>query len=436
MKNLKVLAVCAVVLAIMAPAVAALTLPNLLSAPLTEASNVNLVVYQIGLTHVTMTFPVEFVDSKATIILPSSAILQTLRITGVDIVAMTLKQIVPQQLLLKGDSIIVHTQSANFQGTYEGTQDNYLILMADGKSTLVEIDAITAVEVSRAVVPQTQTDGLTLIIEADVTGSKTLNISFLSRSTSWEPSHLLDLMTGQLQTWATVSSGQNWTGASLTLVVGQPHIVYAGMIPIGKDERTFAAMSSSSSPLGEYHAYKYDKPFTITAGDVAMIRLLAGTVEVEKEYFWSDGYSDPVEFANVTNTLDQPIPEGIVQFYRAGEWVGNDWTPYIAVASNAKLTVGYAHDLKVLQKTTNIEHLASSDRITIQVRTTNYKTEAISITIQQYLPYRATLESSDPPSIQEGSILTWKLSIGPGESKLITYTYSIPIEKNITYSSP
>ena len=49
--------------------------------------------------------------------------------------------------------------------------------------------------------------------------------------------------------------------------------------------------------------------------------------------------------------------------------------------------VAYAHDLKVEQKTVRIEHLSGFDKVTVQVTATNYKAEAISIAIQQTIPY-------------------------------------------------
>jgi len=439
MKKYKILAICALAVAIVIPTIAiGLMAPNFIGATQEEASHIELVVYQIGISHVMMTIPVDFVDSKATIMLPSSAILQTLRISGVDVIAMRLRQTAPQQLLVKGDSIVVHTESATYQGTFEGIQENYLVITQEGKSTMIGLGAVTAIEVSRAVAIPTMENAITLEITADVSGPYELNVSFLSRGTSWEPSHFLDLLSGRLQTWAMVSSSDNWSSASLTLVVGQPHIVFGGSVPIKYTDEIFTGRSSefTMTGLGEYHAYRYARPFTISSGDTAMILLLSGTVDVKRHYFWAgynyySGDSTPIEYANVTNVLDDPIPAGLIQFYRGSEWVGNDRTPYIAVDSTAKLMVAYAHDLKVEQKTVRIEHLSGFDRVTVQVTATNYKTEAISIAIQQTIPYEATLESSDPQPIQEGQVLTWTLELGSGERELITYTYSIPVRNGI-----
>jgi hypothetical protein len=437
MKRVKILAICALAVAIILPTIAiGLMTPNFMGASQEDASHVELVVYQIGISHVVMTIPVDFVNSKATILLPSSAILQTLRVSGVDVISMRLRQTAPQQLLVKGDSIIVHTQSGTYQGTFEGIQENYIVITQEGKSTLIGLGAVTAIEVSRAVAIPTMENAITLEITADVSGPQTLNVSFLSRGTSWEPSHFLDLLSGNIQTWATVSSSDNWSSVSLTLVVGQPHIVFEGSVPIKYTDEAISARSNdfTVTGLGEYHAYRYARPFTISSGDTAMILLLSGTVDVKRYYFWAgsdySGDSTPIEYANVTNVLDEPIPEGLIQFYRGSEWVGNDMTPYIAVNSTAKLMVAYAHDLKIEQKTVNIEHLSGLDKVTVQVKAMNYKAEGISITIQQTIPYQATLESSDPQPIQEGQVLTWTVALESGGQALLTYTYSIPVQKS------
>lgn len=414
-------------------AVIALNLPNFAYNSERESGHISLVVYQIGLSHVTMTVPVVFSDSMATISIPSSAIPQTIRVMGVEVESMRLRQNVPQSLLVKGDSVVVHTQSASYIGTYEGIRDNYLVILQEGKSALVDLSAITAIEVSRAVAMEAQYGTITLEIKANVSGPQTLNVSFLSRATSWKPSHFLDLEDGKIQTWAIVESSENWTDVSLTLVVGQPHIVFEG--PIYAYDGAAFAKSREFSVMGleEYHAYKYGKPFTISSGETAMVLLLSGTLKVEEEYFWAGDYyqssSTPVEYVNITNTMDEPIPEGSIQFYRGNEWVGNDLVPYVAVNSTAKMMVAYAHDLKVEQKTVKIEHLSGVDKVTVQVKVTSYKEEGISITIQQTIPYRATLELANPTPRQEGQVLTWTESLGPGEYEIITYTYSIPVEK-------
>lgn len=226
----------------------------------------------------------------------------------------------------------------------------------------------------------------------------------------------------------------------MTLIVGQPHVVFEGPITPSYVSGAIATKSNDFSMTGleDYYAYKYDRPFAITSGDTSVILLLSGTVSVEKEYFWAgDTYSSatttPIEYVNITNTLNEPIPEGLIQFYRGNEWIGNDRMPYVAVNSTAKLMVAYAHDLKVEQKTVKIEHLSGIDKITIEVKATNYKTEGTSITIQETIPYQSTLELADPKPKQEGQILTWTLTLESGEQKLITYTYSIPVVKATTY---
>ncbi|MGQ9513448.1 MAG: hypothetical protein ACUVTL_00065 [Thermoproteota archaeon] len=435
MKKSNLIGACAFVVVLFPTMVIALNLSNLRSSSRQEPSQINLVVYQIGLSHVTMKIPVEFVDFRATITLPSSAIPQTLRITGVDIKSMKLRQKVPQQLLIKGDVIVVHTQSETYEGTYEGVQEGYLVINQEGRSTLISLSSITAIEVSRAVATATQENGITLEIDAEISGSYTINVSFLSRATSWSPSHFLDLEEGKIQTWAMIASSENWTGATLTLIVGQPHIVFEGPI-YANNEGIFSAKSNEFrvTNLEEYYAYKYERPFLISSGETTMIPLLSGTLGIEKEYFWAGDYysssSTPVEYVNITNTLEEPIPEGPIQFYRGNEWIGNDRIPYVAVNSTVKLMVAYAHDLKVEQKMIKIEHLSGIDKITIQVKATNYKAERASITIKQTIPYKATLDVADPKPKQEGQILTWTVSLDPGESKFITYTYSMPVERS------
>ena len=59
---------------------------------------------------------------------------------------------------------------------------------------------------------------------------------------------------------------------------------------------------------------------------------------------------------------------------------------------------------------------------------TNPKKETISIEIVRNLPYRANLTFSDPKPEVDGSILTWRLDLKSGETKVLRYGYEELLE--------
>jgi len=408
----------------------------------------SLTIYQIGLSYVVTQVEATFAGGKGSIILPASMIPQTLRIVDPDPVAMTLKGRIPEQLLLvKGDNITVHTATATYSGTYEGVKDGYLVLGLSGASILVKLEAITSIEVERAVLVEAPVEGVRVEIEAVVSdGPHNVTATFLTRGTSWQANHLLDVDSGSIRTWASVTSYENWTDARLSLVVGQPHIVFEGPIRYAFDESKTQAGAPAPiewtvSGLGEYHEFQLSRPISLAAGGTTMLLLLNGSVGVEREYFWSSSQpyyygvippvseSPVVEYVNVTNTLSQPLPKGLAQLYREQKWVGNDWMPYIAVDANAKMTVGLALDVEVKHEVTNIQHLVSSDRVTVQLTALNHKKEDIVLVLQQTIPYDATLIQADPKPQQLGQVLTWNVAVPRGQSTFVTYTYEVPVRK-------
>jgi len=411
-----------------------------------ESEGTSLTIYQIGLSYVFTRFEATFTEGKATLVLPASVIPQTLRVLDPDPIALTFKARDPEpQLLVKGDNITVHTATATYSGSFEGIKDGYLVLLRGGASVLIKLEAITSIELERAVPVGVAVDAVRVEVEAVVPdGPYNVTATFLTRGTSWQASHLLDVDTGNLRTWASVTSYENWTNANLSLVVGQPHVVFEGPLKYAFEDNRMGAgapIEWTVSGLGEYHEFTLGRAISLTAGDTTMLLLLNGTVAVEKEYLWSGsqqyygggvpkGSESPVvEYINVTNKLSQPLPRGLAQFYREKKWVGNDWMPYVAVEANAKMTVGLALDVEVKPQVLSIEHLASTDRVTVRLTAFNHKRTDIYLVVQQTIPYEATLVQADPKPQQLGQVLTWSLPVPQGQSAVITYTYDVPVRK-------
>jgi len=387
----------------------------------------SLTVYQAGVAYVVQGLSPRFSQGVATLTLPGSAILETLRFEGVNVSSIRVRG-ARTGLLMKGDELTVRTESAMYRGIYEETLNGFLALRIGNTSVLIDTRSIVAIEVGRLV--QAPSGNVTVeLVAKGVDGVKDLNASYLARGITWSPSHFLQLGTAELESWAAVQSSGEWSNVTLTLVSGEPHIAFIGPVTLDRFGGAPVELARVSFSLGEYHAYRFTEPVTLEAGGRTVLPLLSGTVRVSEEYFWAGG---PVAwYANVTNALSEPLATGVINFYSGREWVGSDSLSYTPSGGSSRLTVGNARDVVVSEKTIKIEHLTDVDRVTLQVTASNYKTETINLTLQRWIPYQATLVSADPAPAQEGQTLTWRITLSPGGIRAITYTYQMPAPKPV-----
>ncbi len=120
-------------------------------------------------------------------------------------------------------------------------------------------------------------------------------------------------------------------------------------------------------------------------------------------------------------------PAGKVAVYRDGLLVGEDgieWTPR---GRKAKITVGAAPDIDVKKLTTS---KVREDRSccdydhSVVLLLKNYKDEAVTVSLLDGFPQQAKdLEASVAYQEQPGNLMTWNVTLAPGEKREIAYTY-------------
>jgi len=393
---------------------------------ITESSSYadTVTIYQNGFTFVTYakTVGIQGETSVIQLYLPAGALIETLRVEGINILEIRFGE-KSHPLLEKGDVITVHTEDRTYTGKFI-SWDGWLLLEVNNGTIMITPEKITAIELQEVV----QVQGLQSLVEIltdSAAGEYTLKVSYLMRGPGWKPTYLLELDAARLEYWILVENPADWSNVTLTVVSGGPHVVYRGLfVPNGNvyyAEKMAAAPDWSEAQVEEYHEYTLDRKITFQSGVTVKLPLLEGIVDLRQEYFWSA--ENVVDRYHVSNLLSEPLSAGIIEVYRGSKWVGEDLLAYTPAKANSTVIVGYAFDIKVAVETVKEVYTAERDVIGKQITVRNYKESSISILIEQTLPYRANLVSSDPEATVKGSTLTWTINVDASGSATIYYEY-------------
>jgi len=383
-------------------------------------------IYQNGFTFVTYRKTVEIQNETELIqfYFPAGALTETLRVQGISILEIRFSQ-ETHPLVEKGDIITVYTEQETYTGAYI-SWDRWLLIQIDNKTVQIPPERITAIELNKVVEiqgPQTLVEVLT---DAEP-GEYTIEVSYLIRGPAWRPVYHLDLNTSHLECWAVIENVENWGNVTLTLVSGGPHVVYRSLVPRAFLDAQYNTESMSASQewtptqMDEYHEYTLDRKVNFQRGTTTKLPLFEGTVKLRQEYFWSG--AEVVNRYHINNTLSEPLATGIIEIYRNNIWRGEDQLKYTPVKGQSTVIVNYAYDIKVQRETVKEVHEYNRDIWGIRITIRNFKDSDILIVVQQSLPYRSNLLSSNPEATVKGSTLTWTIEVDDGETSTIYYEY-------------
>jgi len=417
-----------------------LVLPS--SLPQVEPSPFNgaaITMYQVNVGHIVVNLTASFQGGIARVEIPVSAIPYSLRVTDSRI---TTWRILSQQsappLLQAGDSITVRTQSTSYTGKYTGVSEGYLVLEVNGESVLVKIDSIVSIEL-RKLAPLAGGSGrMTLVLEGNLSGVQTVTVSFLARGMGWLATSGLDLSNDALTTEAFIWSSDNWTDASVKLVVGEPTIVFGGDV-IRADLAAGASVAKTGSTnvemTGPYYAFALPGKTDLNSGEQLAVQLQSGEVRVVQFNLWQSydpRYVSSTEQSaelsvNVTNILRTPIPWGYFNLYEGTAWIGSTSTAYIPVSATRTLSAGPSHDIGVISEIISSETTADVMLYTVQITARNYGQKIALVVLKQSLPTPSEITAWSGQPAEAGTTLTWTISMEPGDVRSFTFTFEVPL---------
>lgn len=405
-----------------------------------QFSGAAVTIYQVNVAHVVVNVTATFQNGQARIEIPASAIVGTLRISDSRITSwrVVTGQSVPPLLQL-GDSVVVRTQSTSYSGRYLGQSEGYLVLEVNGETALVKVDAIVSIEIRRLVSPTRPTGRTAILLEGNLTGPQTVTVAFLARGMGWLAMSDLDLSSSALSTRAYIWSSDNWTDASVRLVVGEPKIeLGAELVRADYAGSSYAVKTPGSLSVemtGPYYVFALPGRVNLNSAEQLVLRLLGGGVQVVQFHQWQSfdpRYTSSVEQSaelsvNITNVLGMPVPWGYLSFYDGNDWLGSTSNSYVPVGATRTLSAGPSRDIGVLSEVLSTERTTDVMRYNVRITVRNYGSRSALVVLKQWLPTESEVKAWSGQPTQTPTCLTWTLVMEAGDVRYFTFTFEVPL---------
>lgn len=356
-------------------------------------------------------------------------------------------------LLQPGDRLAVHlVDGARFDGTLLRDDGGTLHLATSEGTTMIPRDKVLAIQMVGGAGGNATGPGM-VELEARVqapTGAQVVRVSYLAQGAGWTPSYRLDLDTGRLSLFATLTGLPGWDDVTLDLVSGTPHLAPGGgpPVPFAAEARALSvdaarAGFSPSEPLGSLHRFSYDGPVSLPAGEQVRLRVVEGPVSLsaprhEAQAFVAPGSwgeaSRPVpvrERIELTNTLNETLPDGILLAYRNGTWVGEDRLAATPPGARANMTLALVEDVtaRLVRESASLDNASARETYALHIE--NRADAAVSVRASLAFPTeRSSLVAAEPePDERLGGEVSWRDELGPGASASYRITLEAPRER-------
>jgi hypothetical protein len=354
-----------------------------------------------------------------------------------------------------GTAVSALTKNGWENGTLSWFSSDRLGIEAGGKLTILRFEDVEELEAPVAKykkdVEVNETERGLRIDELSTAGSHNMVMSYIVPKVGWSADYNYyissdtDTGSGALQAWASVSNnaGEDWKNATLKVVVGYPHMLsYISQVVRKAAESAYAPTPANtggstlpsfvSSLFSEYYVYTLTYPVTLRDGETRSLALFDNTVNFRKEYIWDTAWERPHKVYAINNSLDQSWAPGTARIYLAGDFLGEDSIQYTAKGKEAEVTVAEVPDVIVKKhvNSTTAEEYRNSRTTTYKVslEIENRRDEETALTVRDWMNSGdvVTLTASNPLGERnEQNKLEWKIMLEKGESKTISYEYTV-----------
>lgn len=365
-----------------------------------------------------------------------------------------------------GNNVSLSTESFGVEGTLDKILQEKIAVISQPEITYGEL---TTEQTSNFFLPINKITSMSLQITPEILGSdelekalnqkyvlvkenilnsqRDLKLKYFVNNSGWNPSYQLFLNeegdNAELRYFANAHNGtdEDWDNASLQIISGNPvtksfftprrsydYETYKA-VPLAVSEEAGAVMDGqfNSAEAGDLHVYSLQRTVDIPKQSSAMIPILEDEVPIEKEYKWNANYYSDVEsHITIVNSSDEPLASGWVSVYSDEDYIGGNNLPWTQTDANNSIKVGTAVDIeaeKTLETDTGRMPESTTTNYNGELYLKNHKSEAVEVTVTDYLPSDAeNVQSNFPYEEKEGNF-EWKITLNPDEEKTITYSY-------------
>lgn len=338
------------------------------------------------------------------------------------------------------------------------------LLLANNGSPIFKIaNDITFNHPGRVIFPEVPADliaspTLLWLLEAEETGRRRVEASYLTGGISWKADYILTLNKegnlADIAGWVTIDnrSGATYRDARLKLVAGDVNRVREEQ-PRGRLQFNKAAMAEMAAApqfkeegLFEYHLYALQRASTIKDNQTKQIRLLSAekvpvhrelVVKTDQTWYGSPQGSDDlkhkvgvfVEFDNRKSAgIGIPLPKGTIRVYQpdsdgGAQFIGEDTIDHTPQDEKVRVKTGDAFDLTATRKQTDWKKLANDTyEAEWEIVIRNHKQEDVTVKVQEPMTGEWQVIQSSHPAVRR-DVQTAEFSLPVKQESKTTLVY-------------
>lgn len=389
--------------------------------------------------------------------LPTTTVFESIRLEGEGVqVKETRSSLSDRPFAQPGDDVVLHIDGgATFTGVLLSLEDGtFLVDQGEGHGTaVVAAGQVKAIEVKgRTVRPEGPgTTNVDFVVDS-AAGNHTVKLSYLAQGPGWTPSYQLDVGTGRITFFATVTGVADWSDVGLDIVAGSPRVVaqarfqaaslsfdritLGGAGGAGNAGDGYSDAFEPSTALGDLHKYHYPARMSFQRGETVRLAVLTGSVEVQRHYYRLEGAGgmervQAFETYQVRNTLSEPLASGVVRMYLGDEWVGADTMQDVGRGESTNVTSASSGEVK--GEVVTVEHHStgygsgSSEDWTYRFTVKNHRQgdgASIDVHAEFRLDYYQTVTLDRHPDAVTDQKAVWDFQLpGGGASQSFTVHY-------------
>ena len=285
--------------------------------------------------------------------------------------------------------------------------------------------------------------GVTLKLESDRAGSRTLTSRYLVGDVTWEASYALSLTPdekrGRLEGWFVVDnrSGADFTPSRLRLLAGTLRVASAPPVPmVAMRQAAVAQEDAVSTELSESRIYDVESPPRLPTGRTTLPLAAGADVAIEKRYvvrtsYWYGAMEESqrvavgVQYRVETKPLARALPAGVVRVYAEGGTVfnGEDRIEHTPERTDIEIESSEAFDLTARRRQVSFQQLSQREsESAYEVVITSRKKEPVTVLVREQFPGDWTVVESSVPARKSGAFTAeFAVPVPAGGEAKLTY---------------
>jgi hypothetical protein len=288
--------------------------------------------------------------------------------------------------------------------------------------------------------------GVTLKLESDRAGSRTVTSRYVVGDVTWDASYSLSLAPdekhGRLEGFFVVDnrSGSDFAPSRLRLLAGTLHIASGPPVPMAPmmSRQAMVAEDSmaKSAEVSESRMYDVESPPRLAAGRTTFPLASGADVAVEKRYvvrtsYWYGAMEESqrvpvaVQYRVETKLLARALPAGVVRVYAEGGTVftGEDRIGHTPERTDIEIESSEAFDLTARRRQISFQQSSPKEtESAYEVVIASRKKEPVTVLVREQFPGDWTIVESSVPSRKIGAFTAeFPVSVPAGGEAKLTY---------------